>query len=224
MKDTKNLLNFNVDRRIGFDSERNLGFNSDRNLGFDFHRSLLFDPTRDLPFGKKGVQFRGYLCQDCRRPAIFSEKEKRHYCGHCSTWTDTSQETQKRLKQPIKNKVEVKVEAKYVNDKRGKVKKRKVDKHYYENILQQQQKERESNRMEEEFKAIKIMEEELGKIMKESRNSSYGFRNGYNSSAIMAQRSMAEQIISLKKEFMNRYGRESLMVMDRQGIRSVTKC
>ena len=66
MYDSRQLLQFMVDRRLGFNSDRNLGFNSDRNLLFNAERNLLFDCDRDIPFGKVGPVFRGQACPNCR--------------------------------------------------------------------------------------------------------------------------------------------------------------
>jgi RNA polymerase subunit RPABC4/transcription elongation factor Spt4 len=66
MYDSRQFLQFMVDRRLGFNSERNLGFNSERNLLFNHDRNLLFDPERDIYFGKVGPVFRGQACPSCR--------------------------------------------------------------------------------------------------------------------------------------------------------------
>ncbi len=60
-----NLLNFNMNRELGFSPERQLGFDANRPLQFDLNRELTFDPNRDLGFGKRGVLFRGYVCEAC---------------------------------------------------------------------------------------------------------------------------------------------------------------
>jgi len=60
-----NLLNFNINRELGFSAERTLLFESSRPLTFDINRELNFDQNRDLPFGKRGVLFRGYVCEAC---------------------------------------------------------------------------------------------------------------------------------------------------------------
>src|SRR6266571_733032 len=58
---------------LEFDSNRDLVFKPNRERGFDPGRPLLFDagrdrdflPNRDLPFGKRGVVFRGFICPIC---------------------------------------------------------------------------------------------------------------------------------------------------------------
>jgi len=80
MYDSRQFLQFMVDRRLGFDSDRDLFFNADRNLLFDPDRNLLFDITRDLPFGKVGPVFRGQACPNCRNLVHPLEDTCRH-CG-----------------------------------------------------------------------------------------------------------------------------------------------
>ncbi len=60
-----NLLNFNSNRDLGFYHIRELQFDLDRPLDFDMNRELVFNPDRDLGFGKKGVLFRGFVCEKC---------------------------------------------------------------------------------------------------------------------------------------------------------------
>ena len=66
MFDSRQFLQFVVDRKLGFNLDRNLSFDSDRKLLFDFHRQLGFDMERDLPFGKHGPVFRGRACPSCK--------------------------------------------------------------------------------------------------------------------------------------------------------------
>ena len=66
MYDSRQFLQFMVDRRLGFDHDRDLGFDHDRELIFDAERNLLFDPERDLPFGRIGPVFRGQACPNCK--------------------------------------------------------------------------------------------------------------------------------------------------------------
>jgi len=80
MYDSRQLLQFLVDRRLGFNSDRNLGFNSDRNLLFNCDRNLLFDPERDIPFGKVSPVFRGQACPNCKNLINPLEEACRH-CG-----------------------------------------------------------------------------------------------------------------------------------------------
>ena len=60
-----NLLNFNSSRDLGFSHVRELQFDLNRALVFDANRELTFHPNRDLGFGKRGVLFRGYVCENC---------------------------------------------------------------------------------------------------------------------------------------------------------------
>jgi len=80
MYDSRQFLQFMVDRRLGFDPGRNLLFNPGRNLLFDSDRNLLFDPERDLYFGKVGPVFRGQACPTCRNLVHPLEDTCRH-CG-----------------------------------------------------------------------------------------------------------------------------------------------
>ena len=82
MYDSRQLLQFMVDRRLGFDSDRNLGFDAERNLLFNSERNLLFDSTRNLPFGKTGPVFRGQACPNCRNLINSLEDTCRHCGGH----------------------------------------------------------------------------------------------------------------------------------------------
>lgn len=82
MYDSRQFLQFMVDRRLGFDSGRNLGFNAERNLLFNPERNLLFDITRNLPFGKVGPVFRGQACPNCRNLVQPLEDTCRHCGGH----------------------------------------------------------------------------------------------------------------------------------------------
>jgi len=82
MYDSRQFLQFMVDRRLGFDHDRNLLFNADRNLLFDPERDLMFDITRDLPFGKVGPVFRGQACPNCRNLVHPLEDTCRHCGGH----------------------------------------------------------------------------------------------------------------------------------------------
>jgi hypothetical protein len=60
-----NLLNFNATRDLGFSHMRELQVDLNRALNFDLNRELVFNPDRDLGFGKRGVLFRGYVCENC---------------------------------------------------------------------------------------------------------------------------------------------------------------
>jgi RNA polymerase subunit RPABC4/transcription elongation factor Spt4 len=66
MFDSRQLLQFVVDRKLGFKSNRNLTFNQNRTLLFNYQRQLGFDMDRDLPFGKHGPVFRGRACPKCK--------------------------------------------------------------------------------------------------------------------------------------------------------------
>src|SRR2546427_12140981 len=59
-----NLLNFNSSRDLGFSHVRELQFDLNRALVFDANRELTFHPNRDLGSGKRGVLFRGYVCEN----------------------------------------------------------------------------------------------------------------------------------------------------------------
>ena len=80
MYDSRQFLQFMVDRRLGFDSDRNLMFNAERNLIFNADRNLLFDCDRGLYFGKVGPVFRGQACPDCKNLVHPLEDQCRH-CG-----------------------------------------------------------------------------------------------------------------------------------------------
>jgi RNA polymerase subunit RPABC4/transcription elongation factor Spt4 len=82
MYDSRQFLQFMVDRRLGFDPDRNLGFNPERNLLFNPERNLLFDCERDLYFGKVGPVFRGQACPNCRNLVHPLEDTCRHCGGH----------------------------------------------------------------------------------------------------------------------------------------------
>jgi RNA polymerase subunit RPABC4/transcription elongation factor Spt4 len=80
MYDSRQFLQFMVDRRLGFDHDRNLVFNPDRNLLFNPERNLMFDPERDLLFGKVGPVFRGQACPNCRN-LVHPLEETCRKCG-----------------------------------------------------------------------------------------------------------------------------------------------
>ena len=80
MYDSRQFLQFMVDRRLGFDSDRNLFFNADRDLIFNPERNLLFDPERDLHFGMVGPVFRGQACPSCRN-LVHPLEETCRKCG-----------------------------------------------------------------------------------------------------------------------------------------------
>jgi RNA polymerase subunit RPABC4/transcription elongation factor Spt4 len=82
MYDSRQFLQFMVDRRLGFNSDRNLGFDAERNLLFNAERNLLFDMERDLPFGKMGPVFRGQACPNCRKLVAPLEDTCRFCGGH----------------------------------------------------------------------------------------------------------------------------------------------
>ena len=65
MKNSSKLLNFDLNRQLEFSVFRGVGFSSQRDLHFDLNRSLSFDSQRILPFGKKGVDFRQFVCGRC---------------------------------------------------------------------------------------------------------------------------------------------------------------
>ena len=59
------VLEFNPNRDLSFNSNRERGFDPGRPLLFDAGRDRDFHPDRDLPFGKRGVVFRGFICPIC---------------------------------------------------------------------------------------------------------------------------------------------------------------
>ena len=59
------ILNFNSDRELNFVPDRSLWFNPDEGVWFDPDRDRSFDHDRDLPFGGKGIIFRGLFCSAC---------------------------------------------------------------------------------------------------------------------------------------------------------------
>ena len=81
MFDSRQFLQFVVDRKLGFDHDRDLLFDSDRELLFDSDRELSFDQTRKLAFGMHGPVFRGRACVKCRY--LVHPMEDR--CRHCGT-------------------------------------------------------------------------------------------------------------------------------------------
>ena len=66
MIDSRQFLQFIVDRNLGFDHDRALGFDHDRHLLFDEDRALSFDCERDLGFGMHSPVFRGQACPNCK--------------------------------------------------------------------------------------------------------------------------------------------------------------
>jgi RNA polymerase subunit RPABC4/transcription elongation factor Spt4 len=79
--DSRQFLQFVVDRSLGFDSNRPLGFDSDRSLLFDVDRDLSFDFRRNLGFGLHGPVFRGQACPNCK--TLVSPHEG--ICRNCGT-------------------------------------------------------------------------------------------------------------------------------------------
>src|SRR3989442_10265624 len=59
------VMEFNPTRDLSFNSNRERGFDPGRPLLFDAARDRDFHPDRDLPFGKRGVVFRGFICPIC---------------------------------------------------------------------------------------------------------------------------------------------------------------
>lgn len=80
MYDSRQFLQFMVDRRLGFNSDRNLMFNADRALIFNSERNLLFDCDRALTFGKVSPVFRGQACPSCRN-LVHPLEETCRNCG-----------------------------------------------------------------------------------------------------------------------------------------------
>lgn len=81
MIDSRQFLQFIVDRSLGFDHDRPLGFDSERTLLFDRDRNLSFDCERDLGFGMHGPVFRGQACPNCK--TLVSPNEGT--CRNCGT-------------------------------------------------------------------------------------------------------------------------------------------
>jgi RNA polymerase subunit RPABC4/transcription elongation factor Spt4 len=80
MFDSRQFLQFIVDRKLGFDQDRDLSFDHDRDLLFNFDRQLSFDEDRDLGFGMHGPVFRGRACPNCKYLVHPLEETCRH-CG-----------------------------------------------------------------------------------------------------------------------------------------------
>jgi RNA polymerase subunit RPABC4/transcription elongation factor Spt4 len=66
MFDSRQFLQFLVDRKLGFDFRRDLHFDHRRELLFDYTRNLSFDIDRALGFGDYGPVFRGRACPSCK--------------------------------------------------------------------------------------------------------------------------------------------------------------
>lgn len=64
------ILNFTPNRALTFTPSRKLSFDAGRELLFDPSRTLSFQAWRQMPFGRAGVFFRGYVCPSCRRVAL----------------------------------------------------------------------------------------------------------------------------------------------------------
>jgi RNA polymerase subunit RPABC4/transcription elongation factor Spt4 len=67
MYDSRQFLQFVVERKLEFDFRRNLYFDHTRDLVFDHDRDLLFDHNRAILFGQFGPVFRGRACPKCRQ-------------------------------------------------------------------------------------------------------------------------------------------------------------
>lgn len=79
MFDSRQFLQFVVDRNLWFNYDRDLSFDPERNLLFDYDRDLSFDETRKLPFGLHGPVFRGRACANCR----YLVHPMEDYCRRC---------------------------------------------------------------------------------------------------------------------------------------------
>jgi len=79
--DSRQFLQFVVDRKLGFDHDRDLGFDPERTLLFDEYRNLSFDCDRDLGFGIFGPVFRGQACPNCK--TLVNPQEG--VCRNCGT-------------------------------------------------------------------------------------------------------------------------------------------
>jgi RNA polymerase subunit RPABC4/transcription elongation factor Spt4 len=80
MFDSRQFLQFMVDRKLGFNSYRNLSFDTERDLLFDSDRNLSFDHDRDLLFGLHGPVFRGRACTKCKM-LVHPLEESCRSCG-----------------------------------------------------------------------------------------------------------------------------------------------
>jgi predicted amidophosphoribosyltransferase len=65
MKDSSKLLGFDLNRKLLFSEFRRVDFPSRRKLYFNLDRKLAFDSQRKLPFGRKGIDFRHFVCGRC---------------------------------------------------------------------------------------------------------------------------------------------------------------
>ena len=89
MIDSRQLLQFVVDRSLGFDHDRALGFDPERNLLFGEYRDLCFDCDRELNFGKFGLVFRGQACPNCK---ALVDPDK-GVCRNCGTVVQAQRRT-----------------------------------------------------------------------------------------------------------------------------------
>ncbi len=81
MIDSRQFLQFVVDRKLGFDSDRDLFFDYNRSLLFNEDRNLSFDCDRDLMFGQHSPVFRGQACPNCK--TLVDQHEG--VCRNCGT-------------------------------------------------------------------------------------------------------------------------------------------
>ncbi len=102
MHDSRQFLQFIVDRNLGFDLDRDLSFDHDRSLLFSIDRVLSFDEDRDLGFGSHGPVFRGRACPKCKHLVDPLEESCRH-CG--MTVAGMTRLTQKTRKKATRRKV-----------------------------------------------------------------------------------------------------------------------
>ena len=103
MYDSRQLLQFAVDRNLGFDYERDLGFDPERSLFFDSERDLSFDCERDLPFGIHGPVFRGQACPNCKNLIHPIEGQ----CRACGTKVTPMRSITRTKKRPKRSKEKV---------------------------------------------------------------------------------------------------------------------
>ncbi|MBI5000755.1 MAG: zinc ribbon domain-containing protein [Euryarchaeota archaeon] len=81
MDDSAIYLSFKTRRSLTFQTSRPLDFDFRRELAFSTNRPLNFDFRRGVPFGKRGVTFRGYVCPVCSVAVLPDAKS----CDQCGT-------------------------------------------------------------------------------------------------------------------------------------------
>lgn len=101
MFDSRQFLQFIVDRNLGFDEDRDLSFDPERNLLFNYERQLSFDEDRELGFGSHGPVFRGRACPNCK----FLVHPLEESCRQCGlTVAGMTRLTQRTTKKAVRKK------------------------------------------------------------------------------------------------------------------------